>query len=93
MEPFLSSLSALTGWLVKVSAQAAIVIALVLSLSDYSIIVKLSLVGLDNYTQIFHYPYFWIALRNTAYYTLLYVPLGLVVSLATALLLNRSSRA
>jgi multiple sugar transport system permease protein len=70
-----------------------IVIALVLSLSDYSIIGKLSWVGLDNYTQIFHDPYFWIALRNTAYYTLLYVPLGLVVSLATALLLNRSSRA
>ncbi|WP_407341917.1 carbohydrate ABC transporter permease [Pengzhenrongella phosphoraccumulans] len=70
-----------------------IVIALVLSLSDYSIIGDLSWVGLDNYLRIFHDPFFWIALRNTAYYTLLYVPLGLVVSLGTALLLNRSSRA
>lgn len=70
-----------------------IIIALVLSLSDYSIIGKLSWVGLDNYAQIYHDPYFWVALRNTAYYTALYVPLGLAVSLATALLLNRSSRA
>jgi multiple sugar transport system permease protein len=33
-----------------------------------------------------------VAVRNTAFYTVLYVPAGLLVALGTALLLNRSSR-
>jgi len=70
-----------------------ILIAIVLSLSDYSIIGQLKWIGFDNYLRIAHDPFFWIALRNTAYYTALYVPLGLVVALATALLLNRSGKA
>lgn len=70
-----------------------IVWALILSFSDYSIIGKVTWIGLDNYTKIFSDSFFWTALRNTAYYTVLYVPGGLVVALATALLLNRNSRA
>ncbi|WP_022884261.1 carbohydrate ABC transporter permease [Glaciibacter superstes] len=70
-----------------------VVIAFVLSFSDYSIIGELKWLGIDNYVNLIQDPFFWIALRNTAYYTLLYVPLGLVVALSTALLLHRSSRA
>lgn len=70
-----------------------IVIATVLSLSDYSIIGELKWVGFGNYVKLTGDPFFWIALRNTAYYTALYVPLGLIVALATALLLNHSSKA
>ncbi|GAA1440613.1 carbohydrate ABC transporter permease [Leifsonia poae] len=70
-----------------------IVTALVLSFSDYSVLGSLSWTGIDNYVQLVNDPFFWIALRNTAFYTVLYVPLGLVVALATALLLNRSTRA
>lgn len=70
-----------------------IVIAAVLSLTDYAIIGETAWVGLENYTRIFQDAFFWIALRNTAWYTVLYVPLGLIIALGTAVLLNRSHRA
>ena len=70
-----------------------IVASLVLSLTDYAIIGDFDFVGLDNYTRIFTDSFFWIALRNTAYYTALYVPLGIAVALGSALLLNRDARA
>lgn len=70
-----------------------IVIAAVTSLSDYSIIGETRWIGFENYFKIAKDPYFWISLKNTAWYTLLYVPLGLIISLATAVLLNRSSKA
>lgn len=70
-----------------------IVAALVLSLTDYAIIGDFEFVGLANYTRIFADSFFWIALRNTAYYTALYVPLGIAVALGSALLLNRDARA
>jgi multiple sugar transport system permease protein len=69
------------------------VIALVLSLTDYSVIGETKWVGLGNYARIVDDPFFRIALKNTFVYTAMYVPLGLVVALATALLLNRRSRA
>ena len=71
---------------------APVVTAIVLSLTDYAIIGATSWVGFQNYTRIFDDRFFWIALRNTALYTALYVPLGLIVSLSTALLLNRDAR-
>ncbi|ACQ82231.1 binding-protein-dependent transport systems inner membrane component [Beutenbergia cavernae DSM 12333] len=66
--------------------------ALVLSFSNYSIIGDTGWVGIDNYTKLFLDPYFFIALRNTAWYTLMFVPLGLIVAISTALLLNRNVR-
>lgn len=66
--------------------------ALVLSFFDYSIVGDFDWVGVANYVRAFGDPIFWIALRNTAYYTLLYVPGGLVVALGTALLLNRDAK-
>ncbi len=70
-----------------------IVTAFVLSFADYSILGETSWIGLGNYTRMLGDPFFWIALRNTALYTVMYVPLGLVVALATALLLNRNTTA
>jgi multiple sugar transport system permease protein len=70
-----------------------IVMAAVISFTDYAIVGDSEWVGFENYTRIVQDAFFWIALRNTAYYTLLYVPLGLVVALGAALLLNRSRRA
>lgn len=70
-----------------------IITAAVLSFSNYSVLGKLTWAGFGNYTQLANDPFFWIALRNTAYYTVLYVPLGIVVALSTALLLNRNSTA
>jgi len=68
-------------------------IAIVVSFTDYAVIGDFEWVGLANYTRLFQDPIFWIALRNTAYYTALFVPLGVVVALGTALLLNRRSGA
>ncbi|PSL37725.1 carbohydrate ABC transporter membrane protein 1 (CUT1 family) [Labedella gwakjiensis] len=69
------------------------VIAAVISFTDYAIVGDTEWVGLENYTRIFQDSFFWISLRNTAWYTLLYVPLGLVIALGSAILLNRSHRA
>ncbi|ROR96704.1 carbohydrate ABC transporter membrane protein 1 (CUT1 family) [Salana multivorans] len=66
--------------------------ALVLSFFDYSIVGDSDFVGIANYVKALNDPIFWIALRNTAYYTVLYVPGGLIVALGTALLLNRDAR-
>ena len=69
-----------------------VLISLVLSFTDYAIIGETAWVGVDNFRRILDDPFFWIALRNTAFYTALYVPLGLAVSLGAALLLNRGVR-
>ncbi|GGM42516.1 carbohydrate ABC transporter permease [Promicromonospora citrea] len=69
-----------------------VVMAIGLSLTDYSVIGDFEWVGLDNYARIVDDPIFWVAVRNTALYTALYVPAGLLVALGTALLLNRSTR-
>ncbi|TDE92678.1 sugar ABC transporter permease [Occultella glacieicola] len=70
-----------------------VVMAVVLSFTDYAVIGDAAWVGLENYQRIFADPIFLLALRNTAIYTLMFVPLGVAVSLGTALLLNRNSRA
>jgi len=63
--------------------------ALYLSLTDYNVVQPPTWVGLQNYrTMLTADPAFWISVKNTAFYTLLAVPLGLAGSLALALLLN-----
>lgn len=45
--------------------------------------------GLENYVKIlFHNKLFWICLKNTAYYTLLNVPLGAALALLVAFLID-----
>jgi multiple sugar transport system permease protein len=60
------------------------------SLTDYHVMAPPVWVGLSNYQQLFTDPLFWTSLGNTAYYTILTVPLGVVASLGMALLVNRS---
>jgi multiple sugar transport system permease protein len=69
-----------------------VVMAVVLSFTDYAVIGDASWVGLANYRSIIDDPIFGLALRNTAIYTAMFVPLGVLVALGTALLLGRSSR-
>jgi multiple sugar transport system permease protein len=60
-----------------------------LSLTDYNVVQPPTWVGLHNYRTMFTAdPEFWTSVRNTASYTLLAVPLGLLGSLGLALLLN-----
>lgn len=49
-------------------------------------------VGLNNATQLFHDPGFWLALKNTAIWAMAVVSLEFVLGLSAALVLNRSFR-
>jgi hypothetical protein len=63
--------------------------SVILSFTDYNIVQTPHWVGLQNYQTMFTGdPSFWPAVRNSIYYALISVPLGLVVSLALALVLN-----
>ncbi|HEV7710755.1 MAG TPA: sugar ABC transporter permease [Asanoa sp.] len=49
-------------------------------------------VGFDNYISLFSDDPFWHAMWNTAYYTVLSVPIGMAVSLALAVAVNQKLR-
>jgi multiple sugar transport system permease protein len=64
-------------------------LAIVMSLFDWPIFGDREFAGLANYTRLLtDTPDFWPALRNSIVFTLLYVPLNLVVALSLALLLG-----
>jgi len=49
-------------------------------------------IGLDNYREMLRDNLFWTALRNTAYFTLVSVPVTIVLSLGLATLMNNKLR-
>ncbi|MDI3310428.1 MAG: sugar ABC transporter permease [Thermoanaerobacterium sp.] len=63
--------------------------SLYLSFTDYNVIQTPKLIGIKNYITLLKDQFFWISLKNTFYYTALYVPLGIITALFSALLLNR----
>jgi multiple sugar transport system permease protein len=64
-----------------------------LSFTEYNIVQPPSWIGLDNYRTMFaDDPAFWTAVRNSAVYALVSVPLKLVIAFALALLLNMGVR-
>ena len=70
-----------------------VLVALVLSLTDFDIYAVASLsnarfVGFGNYVRLLHTPDFWRGLWNTLYFALVGGPLSIVVSLGAALLVN-----
>jgi multiple sugar transport system permease protein len=64
--------------------------SLYLSFTDWNspAIKSVPFIGLANYSFMMGDLRFWNALKNTLYYTVLYVPLGMLVSLVLALILN-----
>ncbi|WP_251844517.1 carbohydrate ABC transporter permease [Enterococcus durans] len=66
-----------------------ILMALYFSFTDYNIIEPANWIGFANFHKIFQDEFFFVSLRNTLVYTFLYVPLGLIVALGTAILLNK----
>jgi multiple sugar transport system permease protein len=65
---------------------------LAISLTEWDLLRAPKLVGLDNFVQLASDERFLKALRNTAFYTLTSVPLGMVISLFLALALNQTIR-
>lgn len=64
-----------------------------MSLTKYRLNGDIEFIGPDNYTRLFSDPHFWQSLGVTLSYGLIFVPLIIVVSLVSALLLNRLVRA
>ena len=81
-------------WLVGLVAFTGypVVASLYFSFCDYSILKAPVWSGLENYRHLVHDELFWKSLRNTLFYAALAVPLGTVVSLALAVLLNQDVR-
>ncbi len=67
-----------------------IVVSFFLSFTDWDALGAPNLVGLRNFAQLAHDPTFFRALWNTIYYTVVSVPLGMILSLGLAMALNRS---
>lgn len=63
-----------------------------LSLTNYDVIKDPKWVGLKNFKKLFNDEFFWVALKNTVKYTLMYVPTGLLASLLSALFLNTNKK-
>ena len=59
------------------------------SFTQYDIFNAPEWVGLDNFATLGQDRLFWVSLWNTAFYTVLAVPLGMAMAFALALLLNR----
>ena len=60
-----------------------------MSLTDYNLLESPKFVGFDNYTSLLDDPVFPAAFKNTMIYALVTVPLGLIVSLGLALVMNQ----
>lgn len=69
---------------------APIFVVLFLSFTSYDIISPPEWIGLFNYEDLYYDRIFWKSIFNTLYYTLVTVPLGVVLALLLALFLNRN---
>jgi multiple sugar transport system permease protein len=63
------------------SRPAPILATLAISLTHWDLLTAPEPAGVDNYTKLFDDPRFLIAVRNTAFYTIVSVPLGMLISL------------
>ena len=70
-----------------------VVATVVLSFTKYDVLSSPSYVGADNYRRALDDPLVRRALGNTALYTLMYVPLSILLGLGLALLLQKAGRA
>jgi multiple sugar transport system permease protein len=86
----LAGLGFASPWLIglAVFTVGPIVASAYFSFTDFNIFQSPNWVGLDNYDRLLHDSAFHKALWNTAYLTLIGVPLGLALGLLTAMALN-----
>ncbi|MDQ0917257.1 multiple sugar transport system permease protein [Paenibacillus sp. V4I5] len=67
-----------------------VIMAFYLSFTNYDIVSKNDFVGLDNYKRLVEDNIFWTTLKNVLFYSVLYIPLNIAISLSMALLFMRS---
>jgi multiple sugar transport system permease protein len=86
----LTAAAFLTPWMVGFAVFLLLPIALSLyySFCDFNLLQDPVWIGGRNYSDLVQDEVFWKSLKNTAWYALLALPAGLVVSISLALLLN-----
>ncbi len=91
---FLKGMAFLSPWLIGLAAFLAIPIGLSLYLSfcNYPLLQPPIFIGLRNYSHMIHDPVFWTALGNTLAYAAMALPVGMIIALGAALLLNSKVR-
>jgi multiple sugar transport system permease protein len=65
-----------------------IVLSFIVSFFDWSITGVGAFIGLENYTRLLHDAEFWQSMLNTFYLVIFVVPVGLILALVFAVLLN-----
>src|SRR3954453_21308327 len=93
---FLWALVFLSPWIIGflVFTAGPMVWSLFLSFTNYNPLRgEPSLIGAANYQRLFSDSQARLAFNNTVYYTILFVPLHVLVALGLALMLNRVGRA
>ena len=81
ISPWIVGFIALTAYPIYYTAR--------LSFTRYSGFGEPEWIGLANFQRMFTDDLFWLSLSNTLYYTLLAVPIGVVVAMVLALAMNR----
>ena len=81
ISPWLIGFLAFTG--------GPILASLYFSLTKYTALARPEFTGFGNFLALFKDPLFWKSLYNTFYYTMFFVPLGIVTAFLLALLLNQ----
>ncbi|MDX2055278.1 MAG: sugar ABC transporter permease [Polyangiaceae bacterium] len=81
-------------WIVGLSVFTLypVLASLFYSFSDFSVLEPPVWIGTGNYERLMHDVVFWKSLKNTLIYTALSLPLGMIVSISLALLLNTGVR-
>jgi len=69
-----------------------VVAAFAISFTSWDLLSPPQWIGLDNYREMMSDPLFWIALKNTVYFTVVSVPVTLLLALGLAALMNRKLR-
>ena len=69
-----------------------VVVSLFLSFTEYNIITDPKWIGLANYSEMFQERLFWQALKVSAIYSVVSVPLNLALALGLAVMLNHKMR-
>jgi multiple sugar transport system permease protein len=80
----------ISPWIIGFSALCVypLLSSLYYSLCDYSVLSPAVFVGTDNYKDLFTDPIFWKSVYNTLFFAAVAIPLGMLVSLILAILLN-----
>ena len=66
--------------------------SLYFSFCDYSVLERPVWIAAENYTELFRDKVFWVSLKNTTYYAAVALPLGMLIAVSLALLLNTKVR-